>query len=103
MEINKNTGEQITLSQAQEMVNEFRKRYPDTTKGYFAGANHFDKILKQEDCIGLRIYNGYDKESDSTNLVIVGVNSNNEDMTKGYILDKAAACPPNCPKNNDLM
>ncbi|MBP6754621.1 MAG: hypothetical protein KA210_00640 [Bacteroidia bacterium] len=103
MEINKNTGEQITLAQAQEMVNEFRKRYPDTTKGYFAGANHFDKILKQEDCIGLRIYNGYDKESDSTNLVIVGVNSNNEDMTKGYILDKAAACPPNCPKNNDLM
>lgn len=103
MEINKNTGEQITLAQAQEMVNEFRKRYPDTTKGYFAGANHFDKILKQEDCIGLRIYNGYDKESDSTNLVIVGVNSNNEDMTKGYILDRAAACPPNCPKNNDLM
>lgn len=103
MEINKNTGEQITLAQAQEMVNEFRKRYPDTTKGYFAGANHFDKILKQEDCIGLRIYNGYDKESDNTNLVIVGVNSNNEDMTKGYILDKAAACPPNCPKNNDLM
>jgi hypothetical protein len=103
MEINKNTGEQITLAKAQEMVNEFRKRYPDTTKGYFAGANHFDKILKQEDCIGLRIYNGYDKESDSTNLVIVGVNSNNEDMTKGYILDKAAACPPNCPKNNDLM
>ena len=103
MEINKNTGEQITLAQAQEMVNEFRKRYPDTTKGYFAGANHFDKILKQEDCIGLRIYNGYDNETDSTNLVIVGVNSNNEDMTKGYILDKAAACPPNCPKNNDLM
>ena len=103
MEINKNTGEQITLAQAQEMVNEFRKRYPDTTKGYFAGANHFDKILKQEDCIGLRIYNGYDKESDSTNLVIVGVNSNNEDMTKEYILDRAAACPPNCPKNNDLM
>ncbi|MEY4834217.1 MAG: hypothetical protein RI980_332, partial [Bacteroidota bacterium] len=29
MEINKNTGEQITLAQAQEMVNEFRKRYPD--------------------------------------------------------------------------
>lgn len=103
MEINKNTGEQITLTQAQEMVNEFRKRFPDATKGYFAGANHFDKILQQEDCIGLRIYNGYDKDTDSTNLVIVGVNSNNEDMTKGFILDKLAACPPNCPKNNDLM
>ena len=37
MEINKNTGEQITLTQAQEMVNEFRKRFPDATKGYFAG------------------------------------------------------------------
>jgi len=103
MEINKNTGEQITLAQAQEMVNEFRKRYPDTTKGYFAGANHFDKILKQEDCIGLRIYNGYDKETDSTNLVIVGVNSKNEDMTKGYILDRTTPCPATCPKNSDLM
>ena len=96
MEINKNTGEQITLSQAQEMVNEFKKRYPDATKGYFAGANHFDKILQQEDCIGLRIYNGYSNETKSTNLVIVGVNSNNEDMTKGYVLDKAAPCPPYC-------
>ncbi len=103
MEINKNTGEQITLSQAQEMVNEFRKRYPDSKKGYFAGANHFNKILQQEDCIGLRIYNGYDNETDSTNLVIVGVNSNNEDMTNGYILDKTTPCPTTCPKNNDLM
>jgi hypothetical protein len=96
MEFNKDTGEQITLAQAQVMVNEYRKRYPDATKGYFAGANHFETILNQEDCVGLRIYNGYDKDTDSTNLVIVGVNSNNEDITSGYILDKTAPCPPYC-------
>lgn len=96
MEINKNSGEQITLVQAQQMVNEFRQRFPEATKGYFAGSNHFDKILQQEDCVGLRIYNGYDKDTDSTNLVIVGVNSNNEDMTKEYILDKTIPCPPYC-------
>jgi hypothetical protein len=57
MEINKNTGEQITLAQAQEMVNEFRKRYPDSKKGYFAGANHFNKILQQEDLKADNKYN----------------------------------------------
>ena len=77
MEINKNTGEQITLSQAQEMVNEFRKRFPEATKGYYAGANHFEMILQQEDCIGIRIYNGYDNDTDSTNVVIVAVNTYN--------------------------
>jgi hypothetical protein len=96
MAINPSSGEFITLDEAKSYVFEFRKMYPTSLKGYFAGEEKINLILAQDKCIGLRIYNGYSIEDSKTNLVIVGVDENEKDMTDGLILEKTEPCPSSC-------
>lgn len=91
-----NTGEVITLEEAQGYVSEFKKNYPDEVTSFFVGKNLIKDILNQEDCIGLRVYNGYDYAEARMNQVFIGVNSDENDM-KGLIVNKTAVCPPVCP------
>lgn len=92
-----NTGEVISLSEAQEYVTEFEKVYPnEVVKSFFVGKNHIKSILDQQDCIGLRVYNGYDYAEARMNQVFLGVNSEENDM-KGLIVNKSVVCPPICP------
>ncbi|MCL9807628.1 hypothetical protein NAT51_19050 [Flavobacterium amniphilum] len=91
-----NTGEVITLQEAQDYVSEFKKNYPDEVTSFFVGKNHIKDILNQEDCIGLRVYNGYDYAEARMNQVFIGVNSDENDM-KGLIVNKTTVCPPICP------
>ena len=66
-------------------------------KGFFVGTNKLQSILSQEDCIGIRVYNGYDYTEGRMNQVFVGVDSNENDMKDGLIVDKSLVCPPVCP------
>lgn len=91
-----NTGEVISVSEAQEYVTEFEKVYPSEVKSFFVGKNHIKAILDQADCIGLRVYNGYDYAEARMNQVFLGVNSDENDM-KGLIVNKSVVCPPICP------
>ena len=38
-----------------------------------------------------------------SNLVLVGVDKNGEDITIGVILEHLASCPTHCPKNSVLI
>lgn len=96
MPINPSSGEFITLAEAQTFVFDYKKQFPAAIKGYFAGADKLNMILAQEDCIGLRIYNGYNDKDSVTNLVILGVDKDEKDMTSGLILERVVACPPEC-------
>ena len=102
MAINPSSGEFITLDEAKTFVFDFRKEFPTATKGYFAGKDKLDMILAQEDCIGLRIYNGYSDAESKTNLVIVGVDKAELDMTDGLILEKLDPCPSQCDTTSAL-
>lgn len=102
MAVNPETGEIITLAQAQKYVQAFRAQYPDQLKGFFVGASNVQKILGQTDCIGIRIYNGYDETTKKTNLVLVGVDKNQKDMTGGVILERLASCPQECDITSSL-
>ena len=73
MELDENTGGEITLAEAQKYVVAFRTKYPNEVKAFFIGSKNVEKILEQADCIGIRIYNGYDSEANGLNLVLVGV------------------------------
>jgi len=94
---------QITLNEAKSMTHAFQNST--------IGSNHtiaglVDKtnlltLLNQEGCTGLRIYNALNDDGKIT-FVLVGVNSNNEDMTD-YILDKTDLCPNNCSNDSPLM
>jgi hypothetical protein len=103
MELDENTGGEITLAEAQKYVSAFRTKYPNEVKAFFIGKTCVKKILDQKDCIGVRIYNGYDSDADRLNLVMVGVDDQGKDMTNGVIMDKMKPCPVGCDSGSALM
>jgi hypothetical protein len=64
------------------------------------GNTNVQKIINQVDCVGIRIYNGYDAATAKMNQVLVGVNNNGDDMIDGVIIDRLVPCPPYCSALN---
>ena len=102
MTIDSNSGSVIALDEAKKFVSDFRTKYPDMPKGFFAGADKLALLLKQSSCIGIRIYNGYDESKLMTNLVLVGVDKDEKDMTDGVILERLVPCPGACDQSSAL-
>jgi hypothetical protein len=102
MELNPNTGTFISLQEAKTYVAEYKRMYPESLTAYFAGSSNLKEIIDQAGCVGLRMYNGYCVDDKTTNLVIIGVDANQEDMTSGLILEKLAPCPTNCDPTGGL-
>lgn len=98
-----NAGEVITLAEAIDFTHAYQEEYPDSTKAYLVDVDKLNLITEQEDCVSVRIYNGYDTTTNTTNLVMVGVNSQGEDMTEGIIIEKTRPCPPFCPDKSSLI
>lgn len=93
-------GEVISLDEAKVMTAAHRA---NNTTGVLA--HHYDKdlvlqVLNQTGCTGLRMYHGI--ENDTHVMVLVGTDSNGDDMENGVILERGTLCPPRCPKKNNL-
>ena len=53
------------------------------------GMDNVNKILEQENCVGLRIHNGYDSENGKMSLIFVGVDVDGKEILEnGLIYDK---------------
>ena len=100
MSLNKNAGEAITKEEAKAFIKAFKNKYPEEVTAFYVGKSNVDKILEQEDCIGIRIYNGYNTAESKMNQVLVGVNSKEEDMGDGIIIERLYTCPPYCSKKS---
>lgn len=96
MSICSNSGSEISLSEAQALVNAFKTRFPNEIKCSFVGVDTLNLILNQENCIGVRIYNGYDANLGRLAPVLIGVDSAGKDMSTGVIIDKLKPCPDEC-------
>lgn len=96
MEINKTSGEIITLEEAKKYTQSYQKLYPNEKKAFYVGRDQLMKILENSECMGVRIYNGFNDEDSQSNKVLIGVNSNGDDMTEDVILEKLVPCPPIC-------
>lgn len=103
MGTDKDTGKVITLKEAIDFTHYFQTRNPDELKSFFVGINKLNLILDQKNCVGLRIYNGYDTKTKKNNLVLVGVDKKGEDITDGVILENLNPCPVYCPKSSPLI
>jgi hypothetical protein len=103
MAIDKDTAEIITLDEAIDFTHSFQTRNPNELKSFFVGINKLNLILEQEDFVGLRIYNGYNTNTQKNNLVLVGVDEEGEDITNGVILEHLNPCPTICPKSSPLI
>ncbi len=103
MQIDENSGGPISLEEAQVYVRDFRKQFPEEVKAFYMGSVNFNKLLDQKDCIGIRIYNGYDVNEKRMNVVLVGVDTAGSDMTDGIIMDRTLPCPSYCDNKSALM
>lgn len=101
MPFNGSEGEQITLPEAQALTSNYQQNNPNQTIAIFMGKDLIHDILDQEGCMGVRMY--YGEEDDGTQrLVLVGANSDKDDMTDGVIADRGSSCPPQCDYTSPL-
>ena len=103
MSVNSDSGKVIIEKEAVKYTHSFQSKYPNATKAYFVGLEKINLILEQENCIGVRIYDGYNSETKKENRVIVGVDHQGEDMIEGVIVEELTSCPNHCPKSSSLL
>lgn len=101
--IMKNNGEIITLAEAIEFTHEYQESFPSGNIAYAVSKDKLLDIIQQVGCEGVRIYNGIDAENGNSNLVLVGIDDDGEDMTQGVILERLNVCPSYCPVNSALI
>lgn len=90
----KTVGAIIDLKEAIELTANYRAEKPNGVKAHLIDASLVRQVLEQDGCVGIRIYNGYDKTTNSVCPVIVGVSVDDKDMTEGIILDRMRSNPP---------
>jgi hypothetical protein len=90
----KTAGAIIELKEAIELTANYRVEVPNGIKAHLIDASLVQQVLDQVGCVGIRIYNGYDKAQGKVCPVIVGVSAADEDMTAGIILDHMVKSPP---------
>ena len=104
MKLDVNTGSIITQEEAKALITAFKTKFPGEVTSSFIGANNVKNILEQENCIGIRIHNGYDVVNEKISLVLVGVDVDEKELLeKGIIYDEMSTCPSMCPKDGLTM
>lgn len=118
--------QRITLADAVDLTQRYRKAAPASEHGGFFWADGIQELLAQPGCVGVRYYHGLDADS-HYQIVLVGVDANGNDITKGtgargsrrsakvaaavvaagageaVLLDKHWQCPPYCDTGSPLF
>lgn len=103
MNITNEGGEIISLSEAINFTHTYQDRNLSSPKAFYVDKNKLNIILNQDNCAGIRIYNGYDITENIENRVIVGVDHQNQDLTEGIIIERLNVCPNYCPEDSKLI
>lgn len=97
-----NEDHSISLPDASTMTQRFRNTItPGATIAEYFGADAINNILAQTDCVGIRVYYGLDS-ANVPNLVILGVDTNGDDLYFGLLAENGKKCPPSCATGNLL-
>lgn len=95
---------EITLAEANTMPHAYQNDSlfsGQTISAKIPNAAYLD-IINQTGCVEVRTYFAKNAAGDLT-LVIVGVDSNGNDMTAGKIMNNFECCPQSCPQNSPLI
>lgn len=91
------TGEEnhaITTAEALTFIKQFREHYgPEAAPGVFFDKHAVQAILAQPHAVGMRYYYGVDS-FDQTELVLVGTDTNRNDLLEGEPLKLSMMNPP---------
>ena len=97
-----NENHYISLQEASEMTRAYRETHPNQTVAHFFGKKAIMDILNQSSCVGIRIYYANDPTTGQKHLVIVGAETNMNDLTQGLIAERGMTCPNFCGLPNIL-
>ncbi|MBK7832832.1 MAG: hypothetical protein IPJ56_10920 [Gemmatimonadetes bacterium] len=113
-------SQRISLEQAIELTQRYRKAAPASEHAGFFWADGLQAILSQPGCVGIRYYHGLGPDG-TYQPVIVGVDESGNDITKvgkarkgartaalasageAVLLDQHYPCPPYCPTDSPLL
>ncbi|QNH61360.1 hypothetical protein [Hymenobacter sediminicola] len=88
-------GEQISMDQAISWTHNYRSHYPSGLRAVGYSAQGIQSLLRQEGCIGIRIYNATTDAGEDL-YILVGVDAAGHDQTYASLLDAAPRCPVWC-------
>lgn len=91
----------ITLTDGGAWTKTYRDANPTAVKGHFFGKNKLQTLISQQGCVGIRAYYAIDNLG-AKQLVLVGVDANENDLYNGVILDRSYPCPTSCGVSNPL-
>lgn len=107
------TSHRILVDEAIAMTTAYRDIRPENYPICETFGRHaFDALLRQTDCVAIRIYYGA-KEDKTIHAILVGVNSKGEDIVKGLglppgdpdedlVFEDGTRCPSVCPPPSPL-
>jgi len=101
MAFNGNEGEPVSLAEASAWTKRYRTSNPTAIKATFYGVHKINDVLNQPGVVGIRFYNGEDQNG-VNNLILVGVDANEDDITNGIIIENGPPCPAQCGASNSL-
>lgn len=102
MAFNGTEGAPIELEKAAEWTANYRQTISsDGIKAYFFGKDILNSILTQDGCMGIRIYYAIDGTG-KQQMVLVGADANEKDMTNGVVADFGTPCPSHCDTSSAL-
>jgi hypothetical protein len=97
-----NEDQEISLTQGHAITTAFRTAYPSApVKAEYFGRKILEMILAQEECVGIRSYNGIDADGLQSS-VIVGVDASGNDIVNGVLGDRSFKSPPYNSATNAL-
>ncbi len=103
MSFNGTEGAPIALATAAQWTANYRNTaQAGAIKAHFIGRDILEKILQQDDCMGIRIYYAID-DAGTQQLVYVGADANEKDQTHGIIGDYTTPCPNRCDNSSPLI
>jgi len=88
-------GAEITLDEARAMIMSYRRSAaPNAELSGSYDRVHFDAILAQPGCAGIRFYHALHEDGSPT-IVIIGIDEHGRPVAGGPIQNHLP-CPPNC-------
>lgn len=97
-----NEDHDFPLQTASEWTANYRNSNPSTaTIAHYFGKTAIQNIFNQNGCVGMRIYYALD-DSGNKQLIIVGVDSDGNDLYNGLLAERSFRCPSVCSSSNPL-
>lgn len=98
-------GSDISDTKAQAWMKRFREKHPGKTDviARFIGTDIVNKVLQQPDCVGMRVYFGYD-EVGALQIILCGARADGSNIwpttpgSAAVLADGTISCPPYCPR-----